>query len=372
MRTLFAFCLLTISVALQAQSNYYSIMLGAYSAAHLTHFAAARQVGFVYSIPVEGGFQVYVGGFESDSAVSGALTKVQALGYTEARKITRQVDGNKKKSYIQLASQHYLNPIKWSRFNGLENLQVIVQGDLVRIVMGPYENGMAAQVDLANAQAIDFPDAFVKLQNPVYMHRLSVFETQPIVAKPTPAKAVPMMAAPPTEISIIEPPKTADVIADKGNNRDDAASYLSNAVAAVGQIRYENAKISYRQLNNYVRLCPDNQMQDVAIYLMAAKDATTEALPPDEDGSNVISKELLDLTDPLSASEVTEARAWHDKLTASLKADNNNLLQLAYAGAWLRLQQHYIANGLAQKDATNVALLVLKLSSEEYLKHLTR
>lgn len=176
---------LTLSFA-QKKSYNYTIQIGTFVSAKADDFKAVRPYGFIYADQLDKDLhQIYIGGFKKESNAKQLLNKVKAKGYLDAYITQRPLSKGKELRMIQLETFGVKDAINWAKFNGVQNLYVHLDGELVKILTGIFTSDNTLSIQLKKIKARGFKDAFAKTVNSKQLHRLSDFETNGSIVIPT-------------------------------------------------------------------------------------------------------------------------------------------------------------------------------------------
>ena len=183
---LFFFCVsLTTSFA-QIKNYNYTVQIGTFVSANADDFKAIRPYGFVYADQLDKDLhQIYIGGFKNKNKAEQLLKKVKAKGYLDAYVTKRSLDKGKELRMIQLQTFGIKDPINWAKFNGIQNLYVHLDGELIKILTGIFTSENTLSIQLKKIKNSGFNDAFAKTVNSKQLHRLSDFETNGSIVIPT-------------------------------------------------------------------------------------------------------------------------------------------------------------------------------------------
>ena len=176
---------LTLSFAQKKEYNY-TVQIGTFVSAKADDFKAIRPYGFIYADQLDKDLhQIYIGGFKKESNARQLLNKVKAKGYLDAYITQRPLNKGKELRMIQLETLGIKDAINWAKFNGIQNLYVHLDGELIKILTGIFTSDNTLNIQLKKIKARGFKDAFAKTVNSKQLHRLSDFETNGSIVIPT-------------------------------------------------------------------------------------------------------------------------------------------------------------------------------------------
>jgi len=143
--------LLLLPVFLMAQSTIinkrYTIQVGTFYQPKLTDFTAIQPIGQIYASNKEREFQTIFLGFFKDARVAqNALTSVKKNGYNAF--ITKDKKGP---------------ALDWLTLEQTGKVSALLEDPrLLKVVVGPFTNRIAAQNKLAQLKTVGYQDAFIK------------------------------------------------------------------------------------------------------------------------------------------------------------------------------------------------------------------
>ena len=158
--------LLLLPVFLTAQSTVdnkrYTIQVGTFYKPKLTDFAALQKVGQIYATDKEAEFQhIFLGFFNDPATAQHALVSVKKSGYNAF--IAEQRQNKETAVVIQLLSTQNGPALDWIALEQAGNLNALLENpQLLKIVVGPFTNKIAAQNRLKHLRTVGYQDAFIK------------------------------------------------------------------------------------------------------------------------------------------------------------------------------------------------------------------
>lgn len=169
--------LLCISMVSYGQ-QFYTVHVGTFVNAKSSDFDPIRNLGFVYSYPMDGDLtQVFLGGFDDRNAAQKVANDLKVLDYN-AYVVEKNLKEGRTVTIIQIATRALNQDIDWSAFEKFGDLYAIVGSDKVKIAAGIFSNVNEAKPQLAQIRKAGFRDAFIKNVNDALLVKLSAFETQ--------------------------------------------------------------------------------------------------------------------------------------------------------------------------------------------------
>ncbi|MCB0607759.1 MAG: SPOR domain-containing protein [Lewinellaceae bacterium] len=164
-------------VFLIAQS-FYTINVGTFLDAKSSQFDDIRNVGFVYSLQMEGNLtQVYLGGYDNRSEADKALQGLKQKGYNSSFVEERRMDQGQIVTVIQLATRNIRKGIEWEKMEAVGDLFGSISGENIKIMTGIFPSVADAQTVLPRIRQAGFTDAFIKNINNTLLIRIGQFET---------------------------------------------------------------------------------------------------------------------------------------------------------------------------------------------------
>jgi hypothetical protein len=198
-QTTLAVLFLATSLVRAQNESFYTVQVGTFIDAKPEDFSALRELGFVHAQDLGSNLmEVYVGGFESRPPAEQLAASVRQNGYANAFVQERTIDPNAPAAIVQMATRQINRPIEWESLMKAGPLYGILQGNLIKIVTGPFTSEAAAQAVLPGIQELGYKDAFVKNVPSGYLLPLTEFETgtkKPLI--PLSMNENPGSAAPP-------------------------------------------------------------------------------------------------------------------------------------------------------------------------------
>lgn len=172
---------LGLTFSLSAKTNYiadytYTIHIGAFIKAQFSDFDNIRTFGYLYSEKLNNLQQIYMGDYPSEGEANEVLSKVKSNGYPDAFVTRRSLGIGKTVSVIQLGTTPLDDAIDWNRFTKAGPLQVLLAGNNIRVVTGPFDSFDLAKQRLGILRKMGFKDAFLKNINDVLLHKVTEFE----------------------------------------------------------------------------------------------------------------------------------------------------------------------------------------------------
>ena len=168
----------------QVKINY-AISLGTFIDARREEFSSLANIGFLYSFKIENNYsEVFLGGYGSKEAAQTALGKVLASGYSSARLTELPESEGAIVTVIQIAALDTRNPTDWKRYSGFTSLWGIVNGNSLKLVLGPYTTPEEARKALPNIQKGGYKDAFSRNINSTQLIKIGAFESDNIIKQP--------------------------------------------------------------------------------------------------------------------------------------------------------------------------------------------
>ncbi len=160
------------------QSNtFYTVFVGNYPDPQAEQFSLLKRYGFLYKEDLQQNIaKVYIGGFDNKKAAVELMNKIKPM-YTEASVVEQKLRPNNEVTVIQVATRIFNQEIEWQKFEPLQNLYAMIDGDKIKIATGIYPSFEAAKRDLEHIRASGFDDAFIKNVNETLIKGLSSFET---------------------------------------------------------------------------------------------------------------------------------------------------------------------------------------------------
>jgi hypothetical protein len=169
---------LFVTTNLSAQSNFYTIQVGTFIDAKHSDFDGLRTLGLVHAQQVGGNLtEVYLGGYRDKAAADQMLQQVQRKGYPNAFVQERLVQDGLAATVVQIATRKINQPLNWEEFTQAGELFAILNGDLIKVVTGPYVTAGEAKTALSNVKSMGYKDAFVKSIPAAYLIPITQFET---------------------------------------------------------------------------------------------------------------------------------------------------------------------------------------------------
>lgn len=169
--------LLLFTGFLSAQERYV-IQVGHYQLPNPADFEDLRPLGFVYTAPVESQvYKVLLGAYDNINAANQALSKVKALGFTQATILQAVVAERSQPFVVRLGRESSLSPIPWHQYAAADTLFAIVGEQDITIVSPPAATRQEAQSRLLALQQAGFSKATIEQVNSYMLTELSYFET---------------------------------------------------------------------------------------------------------------------------------------------------------------------------------------------------
>lgn len=144
--------------------DYYTAWVGTFVEVKPQDFGKAREVGFVYTLPVEGNLmRVYVGQYSTAQAADEAVAALKRGGFDQAQTLAGTYTKGGEVPVIQVATRYANRPINWEELGKLGNLNVLLEDNAIKVLTGTFSDVAAAKAELPNIQNMGFADAFVKM-----------------------------------------------------------------------------------------------------------------------------------------------------------------------------------------------------------------
>lgn len=184
--TLLLVLTITFGSVLHAQNNiYYTINIGTFVDAQPDDFSALKRVGFLHSSALERNLsQVYLGGYQNMQSAKVDLERVQNAGYTNAYIQENFPSSGRSVAVIQITTLKKGAKINWKRYADAGDLYALLEGDMVKLVVGIFDDALAARDNVQPVRQKGFKDAFIKTVNSVYLHEIGAFESGNAIKKP--------------------------------------------------------------------------------------------------------------------------------------------------------------------------------------------
>lgn len=215
--------------ATSAQDPIYTIQLGTFTDTKLSDFEGIQPLGFLYADQVGSNmFRLFMGGYTTQSFAENTITTLRQRGYLDAKLVELNTDDGSDVYVIQLAIRNRSMSINWKEFSEAEQLYVLLQNDLVKIVEGTYAGREQAQERVLHLRERGFPDAFVKQTNAALIHPVTDFHSEGIElsnrkgstqSPKSPVSAPSDDAIPDSyEASVVLPSRSAELELELGGN----------------------------------------------------------------------------------------------------------------------------------------------------------
>lgn len=177
---------LTIGSVLHAQNSiYYTINIGTFVDAQPDDFSALKRMGFLHSTALERNLsQVYLGGYQDMQRARTDLERVQNAGYSNAYIQENFLNTGRSVAVIQITTLKKGSKINWKRYADAGNLYALLEGDMVKLVVGVYDDAIAARSFVQPIRQKGYKDAFIKTVNSIYLHEVGAFESGNAIKKP--------------------------------------------------------------------------------------------------------------------------------------------------------------------------------------------
>ncbi|GAB5551634.1 MAG: hypothetical protein Sapg2KO_12250 [Saprospiraceae bacterium] len=177
---------LTLGSVLRAQDNiYYTINIGTFVDAQADDFSALKRMGFLHSTALERNLsQVYLGGYQNMQSAKADLANVQSAGYTNAYIQENFLNSGRPVAVIQITTLKKGSRINWKRYADAGDLYALLEGDMLKLVVGIYDDALAARDFVQPIRQKGYKDAFIKTVNSVYLHEIGAFESGNAIKKP--------------------------------------------------------------------------------------------------------------------------------------------------------------------------------------------
>lgn len=144
--------------------DYYTALLGTFVEVKPQDFGKARDLGFVYTLPVEGNLtQVYVGQYTTAQAADEVVAALRRSGFDQASSQQGSYAKGAEVPVIQIATRYTNRPIRWEELTKVGNLNVLLDNNAIKVMTGTFPDVAAAKAELPSIQALGFADAFVKM-----------------------------------------------------------------------------------------------------------------------------------------------------------------------------------------------------------------
>lgn len=170
-------CLLGLSSFVYSQSLY-TVQVGTFTNVKSKDFDQLRPLGFVYAINVNDDLtQVFMGDYSDQAAATTMATELRRRGYNNAQIMQKPLDQGQNITMIQLATRYVGKSIDWETLELAGQLFAVVDGDMIKILHGPFDGVTGAAAQLPAIRALGYADAFVKGINSRALIPISEFET---------------------------------------------------------------------------------------------------------------------------------------------------------------------------------------------------
>lgn len=194
--------------------DYYTALLGTFVEVKPQDFGKARELGFVYTLPVEGNLtQVYVGRYTTPQAADEAVAALRRVGFDQATTQQGTYAKSAEVPVIQIATRYTNRPIQWEELTKAGNLNVMLDNTAIKVMTGTFPDVATAKAELPNIQALGFVDAFVKM--------VPIAQLLPVspIATGIKAELIPLNLAPPnTPAKASAPPTPTPLPTAMGND----------------------------------------------------------------------------------------------------------------------------------------------------------
>ncbi|NNE28534.1 MAG: hypothetical protein HKN16_02790 [Saprospiraceae bacterium] len=192
-------------VSQDTDKSIFSIHLGSFVEIHADDFADARSLGFMYSESYSDHLtEVFLGEFKNKTEAERILQQAQLLGFNDAYINERTLKAGEDATVIQLGVEIASEKIHWGQYTAAQPLSVVLLGEQVRVVTGPFPSEEATIKQLEKLQKKGFANAFMRSVHSLRLHPISEFEA-PGLFNPEPEPLVVENPTPAPVISIPEP-----------------------------------------------------------------------------------------------------------------------------------------------------------------------
>lgn len=170
-------CLVGIS-SLTTGQRLFTVQVGTFKNAKSKEFDQLRPLGFVYGIDVNDELtQVFLGDYSEQSAAESMATELRRRGYNNAQIMQKPLDQGQEVTMIQLATRYVGKSMDWEALERAGQIFAVVDGDMIKILHGPFDGVSAAAAELPAIRALGYTDAFVKNVNSRLLIPITEFET---------------------------------------------------------------------------------------------------------------------------------------------------------------------------------------------------
>ncbi len=170
-------CLVGFTTLTEGQ-RLYTVQVGTYMNAKSKDFDQLRPLGFVYSVDVNDELsQVFLGDYSDQDAAEAMVVELRRRGYNNAQIMQKPLDQGQDITMIQLATRYVGKNIDWNALERVGQLFAVVDGDMIKVLHGPFDGVPAAAAELPAVRALGYTDAFVKNVNSRVLIPITDFET---------------------------------------------------------------------------------------------------------------------------------------------------------------------------------------------------
>jgi hypothetical protein len=187
-RILFFLATWACAVSLSAQDRYV-IFIGNFLEPRMEDFASIRPAGFIHAGPPEAGVaRIMLGGYGDKASAERALQFVQSQGYAYAYIHQQPLASGSNVAAVQIGTEKSVEPISWARYSAVGDLYGFMEGNEIKLFATPFSTIDEAKKKLPEIQQLGFKDAFIKMVNTAFLHKLGDFETglkKPFISLPS-------------------------------------------------------------------------------------------------------------------------------------------------------------------------------------------
>lgn len=157
--------------------NYtFTIHLGAFVKANSSDFEEIKPYGFMYTQRINNLLKVYMGDYPTEGQAMRVLDKVKRHNYPDAFITRRDLNNGRNTQMVQLTTKNIGDNIDWQHYATAGKLYVLLEGNTIKILTGPFANQTESNNYLSNIKTLGFNGAFAKTSNSVLLHSITEFE----------------------------------------------------------------------------------------------------------------------------------------------------------------------------------------------------
>jgi len=337
---------LVANINANTEDYTYTIHIGAFVKASPSDFEEIKPYGFMYAQRINNLLQVYMGDYPSEGKAMKVLDKVKKHNYPDAFITRRDLSKGKKKNLVQLTTKKVGENIDWQHYATAGQLFVLLEGDVIKILTGPFTNDTESKAYLSSAKSFGFNGAFAKSANEVLLHPITEFEAGTVLDYNTDNTLAAVETAPEETMTEKGTSPSSSLFVRPPKEKVETATPAETDVLTTKEVAIpENYEAIGERLEAKPDLSPKSKLVETKAPAKKAvpKEKSKPSVKPTPKAKPLVKKELSKIPVPKTRSKVKRNSAYNLQIIMKAEGVYNNSLDGFYGPGtkkgWAAIQQ---------------------------------